>query len=200
MFFSEFDITEDGEQAVGTYNLVVIENPDTQPPSILLGRKTRGYGEGLWVLPGGREEANEDGNIYVPDEAAREVREEVNLTDLIPELIMPAGELIILSRGIERYVSIQRTIKFGKQEVKASDELADPTWFPKSALPFERMPEDYRYWLPPLLGGWMVQASFEVEDTVIVRGQVLCQPTRFNQRPRVVTYPQLPEELMNQAL
>ncbi|WP_049922913.1 8-oxo-dGTP diphosphatase [Halopiger djelfimassiliensis] len=124
---------------------------------VLLIEKRRGLGEGLYNGPGGKLEPGE-----TPRECAvRETQEEVGL-EIAPTDLEKAGELTFLLDG-ECHTSchVYRTETFAG-EPTTSDE-ARPEWFEIDAVPYDRMWEDDRLWLPRVLEGETVVGEFEFE-------------------------------------
>lgn len=125
-------------------------------PEVLLGRKLTGLGEGKMVAPGGKLELGES----PVDAAVREVREEVGLTVDAGALQM-LGTLTYLFPTKPEWSQVSWAFlahgDFG--EAAASDEL-DALWTPVSSLPINEMWDDARYWLPDLLQGTPVVATF----------------------------------------
>ncbi|QHC59252.1 NUDIX domain-containing protein [Rathayibacter sp. VKM Ac-2760] len=125
---------------------------------VLLGRKLRGLGEGRVVAPGGKLEPGES-----PAEAAvRELAEEVGLR-ADPGDLEPRGSLDYLFP--HRPAWSQRSHVFlcrrWAGDVVASGEL-DAAIVPLDAVPFERMWDDARFWLPAVLrSGAVVDRTFE---------------------------------------
>jgi len=120
---------------------------------VLLIEKRRGFGAGKLNAPGGRVEPGES-----PERAAvRECEEE---TGLRPSRLRRAGVLEFYSRGGEPdwVVHVFVASDFSG-EARPSDE-AVPRWYPVSALPYDRMWEDDRHWLPYVLAGGVVRARF----------------------------------------
>jgi 8-oxo-dGTP diphosphatase len=123
---------------------------------VLLGRKKTGLGEGRLVGPGGKLEPGES-----PREAiVREVFEEVGLVvdpaglELVGELDYPFPHRPQWSQ--KSWVFVSR--KWEGEPVE-SDEL-EPAWFDVGAVPLERMWDDAKYWLPGILRGDHVAATF----------------------------------------
>lgn len=123
---------------------------------VLLGRKKRGLGEGLFVGLGGKFEAGET----ELDAIVREIEEESGV-------IVEKSDLD--RRGDLRYVfphrptwSQRSTVFVATQwagDPSPSDEL-DPEWFDVSDLPLDQMWDDARQWLPEVLDGGHVSHEF----------------------------------------
>jgi 8-oxo-dGTP diphosphatase len=125
---------------------------------VLLGRKLRGLGEGRVVAPGGKLEPGES-----PAEAAvRELAEEVGLR-ADPRDLEPRGSLDYFFP--HRPAWSQRSHVFvcrrWSGEVVASGELA-AAFVPLDEVPYGRMWDDARFWLPAVLhSGAVVDRTFE---------------------------------------
>jgi 8-oxo-dGTP diphosphatase len=124
---------------------------------VLLGTKGTGIGKGNLVAPGGKLEQGETAR----EAAAREVEEEVGLS-LSPDDLALVGKLTYLFPY--RPAWSQFSWVFVAQDpgggVRASEEL-DPSWIAVSEIPFGRMWADARYWIPDVLSGGYVRATFE---------------------------------------
>jgi 8-oxo-dGTP diphosphatase len=133
----------------------LLRTTDDGSEQVLLGRKKFGLGEGNLVGPGGKIEPGES-----PEQAiTREVFEETGLVIRSPHL---AGSLdypfpFWPDWSQKSWVFVCRDWSGDPQE---SDELA-PEWFPVGAVPLDRMWDDARYWLPGVLAGGTVTATFE---------------------------------------
>ncbi len=124
---------------------------DTQ---VLLGKKKTGFGKGNYVGIGGRQEANET----IEQTVVRECQEEISITPLVFE---KAGRLEFLfphkphwNQEVHVYTSTQ-----WQGEPTNSDEIT-PQWFNKNNLPFSEMWSDAPYWLPNILSGETLNATF----------------------------------------
>lgn len=121
---------------------------------VLLIEKQRGLGAGWYNGPGGMVEDDESPRECV----VREVREEVGLR-VDPEKV---GELRFLLDGKgHTFCHVFRTDKF-EGTVRPSPE-AKPVWIDVDDVPYDRMWEDDRYWLPGVLDGRTVIGRFEFE-------------------------------------
>jgi 8-oxo-dGTP diphosphatase len=123
---------------------------------VLLGEKKKGLGLGKIVGPGGKLEAGE-----TPEQAiVREVLEESGI-------VVAEADLVRLGRI--RYEFPHRpewsqvswvfgTRTFAGQPVE-SEELA-LSWHPTEQIPFDRMWDDAKYWLPDALAGSYCEREF----------------------------------------
>lgn len=125
-------------------------------PQVLLGRKKRGLGEGLFVGLGGKFEPGETESEAV----VREIEEESGLR-VDPADLDRRGDLYYLFPHREAWS--QRSTVFvltrWEGEASPSDEL-DPVWFDIADLPLDEMWDDARHWLPEVLLGGHVEREF----------------------------------------
>lgn len=120
---------------------------------ILLGRKKRGLGTGLWNGFGGHVEQGET----IAEAAKREVREEIGV---IPRNLRKRG---VLNFEIKTHPELLEVYVFSAQEFDGEpEETAEmaPCWFARAAIPFDQMWKDDRYWLPVLLAGRNFEGEF----------------------------------------
>jgi 8-oxo-dGTP diphosphatase len=134
---------------------------------ILLGLKKRGFAQGKLNGFGGKVEANET----IEDAAARELREEcgveVDVNDLAPvahlEFFFPAKpewDQIVHAFLAECW----------RGEPHETDEMR-PIWVDTKAIPYAKMWADDAYWLPLVLQGERVEATFTfADDNETVKG------------------------------
>lgn len=113
--------------------------------AVLLIRKRRGVGAGLYNGPGGKLEPGE-----TPRECAvRETREEVRAR---PVGVSKLGELdFVFGDDPFTYVHVYRAD--GLAGTPQETPEADPAWFPVDDVPYDEMWPDDRHWLPHLLDG-----------------------------------------------
>ena len=127
---------------------------------VLLGFKKRGFGAGRWVGVGGH---IEDGEAAV-DAAVREVAEETQLIVKPADLALRASITFVfpVRPSWDQTAEVFMTASF-EGEPAESDELI-PRWFEVSALPFDQMWDDAKYWLPAELAGVQVTLTVTFAD------------------------------------
>ena len=122
---------------------------------VLLGSKKTGLGIGKLVGPGGKLEPGES----AAEAAAREVAEEIDVivsADSLVGIAELAYEFPFRPKWSQRsYAFICRE---WMGEPAESEELA-PDWYPVNAIPFDRMWDDAKLWLPDALRGTFVRAT-----------------------------------------
>lgn len=119
---------------------------------VLLINKKTGLGAGKVNAPGGRIERGESAERA----AVREVKEEVGLD---VGGLRKAGELFFeFVDGYKLHGTVFFASEFAGTPVETRE--ADPFWCRVSQIPYERMWEDDRYWLPLALDGVEFRAYF----------------------------------------
>lgn len=130
---------------------------------VLLIEKKRGPGAGLYNAPGGKIEPGE-----TPQESAiRETREE---TGISVHALGKCGELrFVFGDDPFSFVHVFRATGF-EGPPRETDE-ARPEWFDRDALPYDRMWDGDRYWVPRVLDDepfegtvWFDDGGDEVEE------------------------------------
>lgn len=160
-------------EADDDFNLTVVRYGG----AVLMGRKTRGYGEGKLVLPGGKTRfyigASGMGILPFASEAAREATEETGLA-VSANQMRPMGVLHVADEDTRIVRLYEARLAIRPSDVK-SGELEDIDWIDESELQYDHMPDDYRLWLPHVLAGYAVTAFFESDGHQVVEGQVFRQ-------------------------
>ncbi|GEM50013.1 8-oxo-dGTP diphosphatase [Deinococcus cellulosilyticus] len=116
---------------------------------VLLGHKKTGFGKGNTVGLGGGIEPGE-----TPEQAAiRELHEESGLVGL-PESLTHLGQVTFLFPTRENWDMRVQLFVLGawKGEPVETTEIR-PEWFPLDRIPFDRMWDDSKHWLPRVLVG-----------------------------------------------
>ncbi|TFC70567.1 8-oxo-dGTP diphosphatase [Cryobacterium sp. TMS1-20-1] len=123
---------------------------------VLLGRKKKGLGMGNIVGLGGKLESGET----AVDAAVREIEEESSLV-VAASALTELGLLTYLFPHREEW-SQESTVFVCDQwsgTPRESNEL-NPLWFDVATLPVDEMWDDARHWLPGVLNGVSVRATF----------------------------------------
>ena len=123
---------------------------------VLLGHKKTGLGTGKIVGLGGHVEPGES-----PAEAtAREVKEEsgINVTAGALSELAHVTFLFPTRPSWDMDVVVFASADWSGEP--AETEEIRPEWFPVTALPFDHMWEDARHWLPRVLAGERLAATF----------------------------------------
>jgi 8-oxo-dGTP diphosphatase len=138
---------------IATLGIVVGDN------ALLLGEKKKGeIGTGVLSGPGGKLDPGET----LEECLVRETREELEI-----ELDPKSLDLVALidfytGTEVDFRVYVYRT-KILSGEIHETADMI-PKWYPLDALPFERMYEADRHWLPKALGGEKFNANVYYRD------------------------------------
>jgi len=126
---------------------------------VLLGRKKqhhdKAFGVGKWNGFGGKIEPGET----IEQAAIRECREECGIT---PTQLVKVAELDFVA-DYQIFGHVFLATEWVGEPVE-TDEMI-PHWFAKNALPFEQMWDDDIFWIPAILSGKKVKASFQFENS-----------------------------------
>jgi 8-oxo-dGTP diphosphatase len=123
---------------------------------VLLGLKKTGFGRGKIVALGGHVEPGES----PAEAAAREVKEESGLR-VAPSALTEAARITFLFpfRPAWDMTVAVFTASDWAGEPAETDEIR-PAWYPFAGLPFDQMWDDGRRWLPRVLAGERLSATF----------------------------------------
>lgn len=138
---------------------------------ILLILKKRGLGAGKVNGPGGRIEPGETARAA----AIRETQEELGVTPINPEL---RGELQFqFVDGYSLRCGVFLAEEFSGEAVET--EEAVPMWTRLDAIPYDRMWEDDRHWLPLLLAGEFFVARFHFDGEKLLTKEIFSGRENF---------------------
>jgi 8-oxo-dGTP diphosphatase len=137
---------------------------------VLLGQKKTGLGSGKIVGLGGHVEAGES----PAEAAAREVKEEsgIHVTQAALTEMAHVTFLFPVRPSWDMEVAVFTAADWSGQATET--EEIRPEWFPVGALPVDRMWDDARLWLPRVLAGERLRATFSyAEDCETVAGAAI---------------------------
>lgn len=140
-----------------TLVILIRGNP---PREVLLGMKKVRFGRGKYNGFGGKVEPGET----IVHAAARELDEEAGVHVDVDELA-PVGHLTFLfphRREWEQVVHVYAAHTWQGIPIE-SDEMA-PRWFRVGQIPYDEMWDDDRHWLPHVLAGKRVRATFTYRE------------------------------------
>jgi 8-oxo-dGTP diphosphatase len=129
---------------------------DGNPREVLLGLKKVGFGLGKYGGVGGK---LDDGETPV-SAAARELDEETGIVASEADL-QPGAKLTFHFPHRPSWTQQVHVFTAGSWVGTAEEgrEIV-PAWFGVDEIPYDRMWDDCRYWLPRVLGGEWVDATF----------------------------------------
>jgi 8-oxo-dGTP pyrophosphatase MutT (NUDIX family) len=132
----------------------LIKKESGKVSEICLAMKKRGFGMGRWNGAGGKVE---EGESY-EEAAIRETNEEIGVK---VNKIEPIAELTFIFANKEEWNQSVRAY-FSDQWVGQPEESEEmsPQWFKANDLPFSEMWPDDKFWLPDVIKGKKLKASF----------------------------------------
>ena len=156
--------------AEDSFTLAILRNSG----AIILGQKTRGFGAGKLVLPGGKDHlyVGNSGIALVPhiDNITREVNEEIGLM-INHTAFTRIADLHVSTEDDGKDISVFQA-NCSCAEINSTDELQNAQWYSENDLPYEEMPEDYSLWLPHVLAGYAVTAYIVTDRESIVDARI----------------------------
>lgn len=129
---------------------------DHPQPAILLGYKKRGFGMGKFGGFGGKLQDGES----LARAALRELHEEAGL-DGDPLQLHPLGSLTFIFPYKAEWDQVVHLFVAKKwQGIPTESDEMRPEWFNLTSLPLQHMWDDTQYWIPYILRGEPIQATF----------------------------------------
>lgn len=126
---------------------------DTKRNRACLGQKKRGHGKGFWNGFGGKKEFGEKLETTIK----REAREELGI-DLVHLTKCGSIKFIDTPSKSVSYATVYICTSW-KGTITESEELR-PKWFNLNAIPYNSMWSADRYWIPLIIEGKTILASF----------------------------------------
>ena len=133
------------------FTLVLIH--DRPNSRVLLGRKKRGIGQGNFNGFGGKVEKDKDRDVV--SSALRELREEAGVA---PDARGLSRRGVLSFHFLDTPAEVWETHLFsgegllpGEDQPRETDEM-EPRWFGVAEVPYDRMWQDDKFWLPSVLG------------------------------------------------
>jgi 8-oxo-dGTP diphosphatase / 2-hydroxy-dATP diphosphatase len=132
---------------------------------ILLAMKKRGFGVGKWNGVGGKIDF-EKGDKNIVDAAIREAKEEIGVE------IINLQEAGIMHFKFPYKPDWDQDVhlflaKNWSGQPEESEEMA-PKWFDFNEIPYDKMWDDDKYWLPHILKGEKLEANFIFKEGEII--------------------------------
>ena len=127
---------------------------------VLLGHKKTGLGTGKVVALGGHVEPGE----RPAEAAAREVKEESGIRVAAGSLTQVAHVTFLFPAHPSWDMDVEIFTAADWAGEAADSEEIRPQWFPVEALPFDQMWDDAPRWLPRVLAGERLRATFTYAD------------------------------------
>ncbi len=133
---------------------------------LLLAMKKRSFGVGKWNGVGGKVDKEKDKSIL--DAAIRETKEEIGVDLVNPEKVAVMRFRFPYKEEWDQDVHVFLAERW-KGNPEESEEMA-PKWFKVSEIPYDKMWDDDRYWLPHILAGKNLEADFAFKEGEIIAG------------------------------
>jgi 8-oxo-dGTP pyrophosphatase MutT (NUDIX family) len=151
---------------------ILVKEENQGEKEILLAMKKRGFGKGRWNGIGGKVDL-EKGDKSIVGAAIRETQEEIGVK-------VKDMEKVALLNFRFPYIPEEQQNKWNQDvhvflvrgwdgEPIETEEMA-PKWFKLTDIPFEKMWDDDKYWLPHIVEGRKIEGRF-----VFKKGEVIVQ-------------------------
>lgn len=135
---------------------------------ILLAMKKRGFGIGKWNGVGGKFDLGK-GDKNMTDAAIRETEEEIGVHIKELEKVALLNFTFPYNSDWNQIVHVFFAHNWEKEPIE-SEEMS-PKWFKISDIPYDKMWDDDKFWLPKILDGKKLKADFIFKEGEIISGQ-----------------------------
>jgi 8-oxo-dGTP pyrophosphatase MutT (NUDIX family) len=142
---------------------------------ILLAMKKRRFGEGRWNGVGGKVAGEES----IEDTLLREAQEEIGIT---PTTFSKVADISFdqYFKGEHALMHANVFIATDWEGVPTESEEMKPQWFPIDTLPYDAMWQDDPYWLPLVLKGKKIEASFVMDQNDVITEHTIQEVDGFH--------------------
>ena len=137
--------------------LCLLINEKGSPKEILLAMKKRGFGAGKWNGVGGKPDRKK-GDKNIIDTAVRETKEEIGVEISGLEKMAVLDFYFPYKSDWDQQVSVFFA-KNWQGQPKETEEML-PRWFKYGEIPYNKMWDDDKFWLPEVLAGKKIKAEF----------------------------------------
>jgi 8-oxo-dGTP pyrophosphatase MutT (NUDIX family) len=132
---------------------------------ILLAMKKRGFGIGKWNGAGGKFD-KEKGDRSIVGTAIRETQEEIGVRINNPEKVALLRFRFPYKEEWDQDVHVFLARNW-EGEPGETEEMS-PKWFKTSEIPYEKMWDDDKFWVPSVLAGKKLEADFIFREGEII--------------------------------
>ena len=136
----------------------LVQKSNGEVENICLAMKKRGFGKGKWNGVGGKVEQNET----IEEAVVRETEEEIGVNPKEIEKVATITFLFTHNKDWDQLVHVYFASKWDG-EPRESDEMR-PKWFSVQKIPYKSMRVDDEIWLPKVLKGEKVIATFIFDE------------------------------------
>jgi 8-oxo-dGTP diphosphatase len=144
---------------------------DREKKLLLMIEKKRGQGAGKWNVPGGKLQKGESAHAA----AARETQEE---TGILPLSLTHMGALEFYfpkSKSWDNICQVFISENFTGHLISESEECY-AHWISLDKIPYEKMWDDDRYWLPELLKGKKLHRIYTFDENDQMEREIIKDP------------------------
>ncbi|MFA6919139.1 MAG: 8-oxo-dGTP diphosphatase, partial [Patescibacteria group bacterium] len=162
----KFDSNFESKEKLRDSTLVfLIKKSQEKVTEICLAMKKRGFGMNRWNGVGGKVEKDETMDSAAEREAQEEIGVEIKQTNKVAELSFYFPHNPTWNQKVHVYFS-----EVWGGEPEESEEMK-PQWFKAENLPFEHMWPDDEFWVPEVLSGKLVKATFVFGEGDVIQSK-----------------------------